>query len=64
MEKRNFKIVRFYAPSVFGEKALTPNVIKTGLTEAEAQTHCQRADTRKEGVYFDGYTNFQVHGGE
>tara|TARA_Y100000114_G_scaffold142842_1_gene149836 strand:- start:631 stop:798 length:168 start_codon:yes stop_codon:yes gene_type:complete len=51
--KGNFKIVRFYAPDMFKEN----RVIKTGLTEAEAQAHCQRADTRKEGVYFDGYTD-------
>ena len=31
-------------------------VIKTGLTEKEAQEHCQREDTRKEGVWFHGYT--------
>ena len=50
---RTFKIVRFYAPDMCKEN----EVIKTGLTEAEAQAHCQRADTRKEGVYFDGYTD-------
>ncbi len=50
-EYERFEIVRFYAPSVFKEN----KVIKTGLTEAEAQDHCQRDDTRKEGVYFDGY---------
>ena len=48
--KGKFKIVRIYAPSL----GLATKVIKTGLTEAQA--HCQRADTRKEGVYFDGYT--------
>ena len=53
MENRTFKIVRFYAPDMCKEN----RVIKTGLTEAEAQAHCQRADTRKEGVYFDGYTD-------
>lgn len=49
----NFKIIRIYAPSL----GIETKVIKTGLTEAEAQAHCQRADTRKEGVYFDGYTD-------
>tara|TARA_R100000734_G_C3298761_1_gene89654 strand:- start:726 stop:899 length:174 start_codon:yes stop_codon:yes gene_type:complete len=53
MENRNFQIVRIYAPSL----GMETKVIKTGLTEAEAQAHCQRADTRKEGVYFDGYTD-------
>ena len=33
-----------------------PNeVIKTGLTLEEAQAHCQRDDTHKEGEWFDGY---------
>ena len=30
-------------------------VIKTGLTLEEAQDHCQRDDTREQGVWFDGY---------
>jgi hypothetical protein len=29
--------------------------IKSGLTEAEAQAHCARPDTKQRGVYFDGY---------
>lgn len=48
-EHRCFRIVRFYRN---GRKART---IKTGLSEAEAQAHCSREDTHKEGVYFDGY---------
>ena len=48
---RCFWIVRFYRPRL-GRKSRT---IKTGLTEDEAQAHCSREDTRKQGVYFDGY---------
>jgi len=44
-----YSIARFYA----GNKKA--RVIKTGLTLEEAQEHCQRDDTRKEGVWFDGY---------
>lgn len=33
-----------------------PNeIIETGLTLDEAQSHCQRADTHGDG-WFDGYT--------
>jgi hypothetical protein len=46
---RSFRIVRFFRS---GRK---PRTIKTGLTETEAQNHCSREDTRKPGVYFDGY---------
>lgn len=44
-----YRIIRFY---LNGRKART---IKTGLSEAEAQAHCRRPDTRKENVWFDGY---------
>lgn len=46
-----YKIIRFYC----GEKE--NKIIKTGLTLEEAQEHCQREDTRKEGKWFDGYTD-------
>ena len=52
LEDRNFKILRIYAPSV----GIATKIIKTGLTKAEALAHCSRADTQKEGVYFDGWT--------
>ena len=47
-----YNIVRSYAPST-GRKDRT---VKRGLTLEEAQAHCTREDTRKEGVWFDGYT--------
>lgn len=47
-----YKIVRFYNPST-GRKNKT---IFKGLSLDEAKAHCNRSDTRKEGVYFDGYT--------
>lgn len=48
---RCFRIVRFYHPSL----NRGPRTIRSGLTRAEAQAHCRRPDTRKEGVYFDGF---------
>ena len=50
-----YKIIRFYGD----DKQDYPDnykIIKTGLTEEEAQEHCQREDTREKGVWFDGYT--------
>jgi len=46
-----YNIVRFYHPSV----GLEDNIVLEGLTLEEAQAHCQREDTREDGVYFDGY---------
>ena len=48
-----YKIVRFYKTPIHPEHQ---TVVKTGLTEAEAQEHCQREDTHEEGFWFDGYT--------
>jgi hypothetical protein len=50
-QPRCFRIIRFYHPTLDRR----PRTIKNGLTEAEAQAHCSRPDTRKEGVYFDAY---------
>jgi|TARA_Y100000034_G_scaffold14662_1_gene15390 hypothetical protein len=44
----SYKIIRFR----FEGKN---RVIKRGLTLEEAQEHCRRDDTRKEGLWFDGY---------
>ena len=46
-----YKIVRFYQDVKKNNKT-----IKTGLTLEQAQEHCQRKDTQKTGVWFDGYT--------
>ena len=48
-----YKIVRFYANPNKRPRA-------TGVkyeTLKEAQAHCKRPDTRKEGEWFDGYTD-------
>ena len=48
-----YKIIRF---TFDDNRPDNHTVNKTGLTEKEAQEHCQREDTRKEGVWFHGYT--------
>lgn len=45
-----YKIVRFYKS---GRKS---RVIRSGLTLKEAQLHCNDPRTKKDGVWFDGYT--------
>lgn len=47
---KTYKIVRFF--STPGKKH---RVRKTGLSIDEAIKHCSQEDTRKEGIYFDGY---------
>ena len=32
-----------------------PRPLQTRLTEATAQAHCRRADSRQKGAWFDGY---------
>ena len=50
--ERKYEIIRFYHPSQNRRSRRTGS---GPLTEAEAQAHCRRPDTRKDGVYFDGY---------
>jgi hypothetical protein len=47
-----YKIVRFFYPS----QNRKPRVITSGLSLEDAQRHCNDPKTKKEGVYFDGYT--------
>ena len=47
-----YSIVRFYAPNI--NKA--NRVIQRGLTLEQAQAHCRNPRTRKDGEWFDGYT--------
>ena len=51
MNETTYKIVRMYYEPGRGTRT-----IKRGLTLEQAQEHCQRPETRKEGVWFDGYT--------
>lgn len=48
----SYKIVRFFHPS----QDRSNRTVKKGLTLEQAQAHCKDPATRKDGVYFDGYT--------
>lgn len=44
-----YLITRFYMDGRQSE------IVKRGLTLAQAQKHCRREDTHIKGVWFDGY---------
>ena len=48
---KTYSIVRFYAPHL----NKSSRVIQRGLTLEEAQEHCKRPETRRDGEWFDGY---------
>lgn len=50
-----YKIVRFFHPS----QDRNNQTMEKGLTLEQAQAHCKDPATRKDGVYFDGYTEEQ-----
>lgn len=50
-----YKIIRYYYPGRKPKNKRT-TAIRSRLTLEEAQAHCNDPNTRKEGVYFDGYT--------
>jgi len=50
-EKSNYKIIRFF------NDGRASKIKETGLTLKEAQAHCQDPATRKEGLWFDGYSD-------
>jgi hypothetical protein len=59
LEKKRYKIIRFFHPNYVakhGGPTSKPVTSKGGLTIKEAQRHCKDPNTRRDGEYFDGYT--------
>lgn len=51
---KTYKIVRYFSPIY--RRGAEDVEGKGGLTLEEAQSHCLDPSTRKEGEWFDGYT--------
>jgi hypothetical protein len=49
---KKYEIVRFYKDEQHPNHLM---IIKRNLVLGQAQEHCQREDTHKVGVWFDGY---------
>ena len=47
-----YKIIRFFHPNI----NKPDRVVYKGLTLELAQQHCRNPETRKDGEWFDGYT--------
>jgi hypothetical protein len=50
-----YKIIRFFSPDE-QRKGKENYTVRRGLSLEEAQEHCNDPKTRREGKYFDGYT--------
>jgi len=51
MENKKYMIVRF-----FRKEGMPSKIKQKGLTLKQAQAHCSDPRTKKDGVWFDGYT--------
>lgn len=51
-----YNIIRF-----FKDPSKKNKLIKKGLTLLEAQLHCKNPKTRKEGVWFDGFSEEKTY---
>lgn len=50
-----YKIVRFYKKGGKRPKVMW-QITGAGLTLEEARVHCNKPESKKHGVYFDGFT--------
>ena len=51
-EVKMYNVIRYYNPNL----NKLNEIVKDGLTLAEAKEHCQDKGSRESGIYFDGYT--------